>query len=42
VQWSTLLVPKAGAYQLLEEVGFLVAALGRTEAGERLAAVLLA
>ena len=40
VQWSTLLVPKPGADQLLEEVRLLVGALGRAEAGERPRAVL--
>ena len=33
---------KTSAHQLLEQVGFFVAALGRAEAGERLGAVLLA
>ena len=42
VQWSTLLLPKAGAHQLLEQVGLFVAALGRAEAGQRLRAVRVA
>ena len=33
---------EAGAHQLLEQVGFFVAALGRAEAGQRLAAVAVA
>ena len=33
---------EAGAHQLLEEIGLLVRALGRAEAGERLAALLVA
>ena len=33
---------KAGAHELLEQVGFLVRALGRAEAGERVAAVAVA
>ena len=34
-----IVAAEAGAYQLLEQVGLLIAALGRTEAGQRIVAM---